>query len=739
MNSHRRYLFLIIGILVLAVGGLLAKKFFQKSMTKESSDRKITHENQVRNEEICRNLTELTAGRKVRLVWVESPSASNPDIFARGDKLHLGTFDSQAGGYRRLSKTPGNYSRPIITPDGQHVLYTDNPQTKNGQPVAWNPRIHAVSWDGRDHHELQSGYCVHSWLDPVTHKVWVYALKTLNLHNKLALDGETLIRFLLEDPGKVEELWTGTGLTTDNLQISRDGRYIGAQFPWPDVGCGDLQSGLHQKFETGCWSSFAPDDSYLLASFKGTHKELTMTDPIEKKHWKVSVGTTSGYKNQPSYHPRWSNDPRFLTMTGPYPPPHKQKDKASGKVIKSKDGVGADVYLGRFSAGMDKIEKWVRLTDNVIGDFYPDAWIEGGGQSSLASFPQKREWIFPASDAKTWPVDRNELLFYWSNSGTSDEIVGRHSGCRAIGHGIGRFTKSREMLLDGGWFGTESATADVMATALPTAKALTIELLCAESSALPPTTTVRLFALEDATGNPYLEISRTANELTFTSPAESLAAEALEFRASAPHQGSEAAHLVLQILPEKISLFLAGMEAASLPLTTPVNFGNLSQPRLVFGQAQPVPAGWEARMQNVAVYLRACPVSEIQAMASASKPSEVEATPKIRLKARLLSATEPDMDMLASYQRMLVDHTYEVVKVLDGKYEAKKIVVLHWAVLDRLPVPGIPKEIGVECELTLESAEAHSELESELQIIESDDLAAAVYFDVATPQNPIAE
>lgn len=738
-HSSRKNLLLIMGILVLAIGGLVARKFLGKPDEEKPADRTGKREDQARNEATCHDLAEMAGGRKVRLVWVESTSTSNPDIFARSEALHLGTFDSQAGGYRRLTKKPGNYSRPIITPDGRQVLYTANPQTKQGTPVAWNPRIHALNWDGGNDLELLSGFCVDAWQDPATGKVWVYALSTLSSHNKLALDGETLVRFQLDDPGKVEAIWKVTGLSTDNLQISRDGRYMGAQFPWPDVGCGDLQSGLHQKFETGCWSSFAPDNSYLLSSFKGTHKDLTLTDPIEKKHWKVSVGTTSGYKNQPSYHPRWSNDPRFMTMTGPYPPSHKERHQGSGKVKKSRDGVVADVYLGRFSAEMDKIEKWLRITNNSFGDFYPDAWIESGEQATLSAFPQQRAWNFPAADSTIWPVDRKELLYYWSNGATSDEIIGRHSGCRVIGHGVGRFTRGREMLLDGGWFGTDAATTEVLATALPASSALTIEFLCAESIALPASATVRLLALEDADGDAYFEISRSAEEISFTSPAGKLGAAALELRASAAHQGSEPAHLVLQITQEKISLYLAGVETASLPLSVPINFANLTRARLVLGQARPVPKGWEGRMQNVAVYGRDCPVSEIQAMASTSKTNSLEATPRIRLKARLLLATEPDMDMLASYQRMLVDHTYEVVQVLDGEYEPKKIVVLHWAVLDRLPVPGIPKEIGEEYELTLESAEAHPELESELQIIESDDLAAAIYVDITTPENPIAE
>ena len=94
------------------------------------------------------------------------------------------------------------------------------------------------------------------------------------------------------------------------------------------------------------------------------------------------------------------------------------------------------------------------------------------------------------------------------------------------------------------------------------------------------------------------------------------------------------------------------------------------------------------------------------------------------------------MDMLASYQRMLVDHTYEVEEVLEGSLDAKTILVLHWAVLERKPVPGIPREVGEVYELTLESLEAHPELESELQMNGSEDLSLGLYMDTSTPANP---
>ena len=93
-HSSRKNLLLIMGILVLAIGGLVARKFLGKPDEEKPADRTGKREDQARNEATCHDLAEMAGGRKVRLVWVESTSTSNPDIFARSEALHLGTFDS---------------------------------------------------------------------------------------------------------------------------------------------------------------------------------------------------------------------------------------------------------------------------------------------------------------------------------------------------------------------------------------------------------------------------------------------------------------------------------------------------------------------------------------------------------------------------------------------------------------------------------------------------------------------
>ena len=750
-NTFRKSLLIFLGLTMLIAGGIAAKKILKKKDAKSPPAAKGREEKPKRpdkfpeaakpptqefSSETARHLAELTDGRRVRLVWVECVSSTNPDIFTRGKNLRLAGFDSQDGGYRRFTEKPGSYSRPILTPDGQNILFTVSPASPAGAPVSWDPRIHLMSWDGKTQQELLPGYALDAIQDPTTKEIWVYALEKLNPHTKLALDGEGMFRFLLSDPTKREMVWNQTSLSTDNLQLSRDGRYFGAQMPWPEGGWGDLTSGLHQKLESGCWTSFAPDNSYLFWIFKGTHKALTLVDTATKKSWQVDVSKTPGFKNQPTYHPRWSNDPRFLTMTGPYPPPRKKKDKRTGKSTVTKNGVQAEIYFGKFSEKMDAVENWVRITNNSYGDFYPDAWIEGGEAAVLAVFPQSQGLKISKKNPDDWPPNVTDLLYVWGNAGTSNEIAGRHGSCQAMGHGIGRFDRGREMLLDGGWFGTEPATTEVLAKSLPTATSLSLEFLFAESAVLPADATVRLVSLEDASGQPYFEMIRSHDALTFSSPAGKLGTEALELRAPLVHIGPQETHLVFQITPEHLVWFHKGAEIASSPLSAPPQFQNLRDAHLIFGQAKPVPADWRAQLQNVALYRRAASEVDLVAMRKASKASATPPALRIRLRAKLLEATEPDMDMLASYQRMLVDHTYEVQEVLEGSLAASKILVLHWAVLDRKPVPGIPREVGDVYELTLESLEAHPELESELQMNGSEDLSLGLYMDTSTPANP---
>jgi hypothetical protein len=67
-------------------------------------------------------------------------------------------------------------------------------------------------------------------------------------------------------------------------------------------------------------------------------------------------------------HPRWTNHPRFLTLTGPYNQGGPNQSRTGGKQT--------EVYVGRFSEDFSRVEAWARVTDNAWGDSHPDVWID---------------------------------------------------------------------------------------------------------------------------------------------------------------------------------------------------------------------------------------------------------------------------------------------------------------------------------------------------------------------------
>ena len=80
---------------------------------------------------------ETFTGGHTRVVWLTD--AENKDSFAGHNKLRLMGYDSRDGkGERVICGERANYHRPLITPDGERIVYS-NRQTR---------RIYAVNWDG---------------------------------------------------------------------------------------------------------------------------------------------------------------------------------------------------------------------------------------------------------------------------------------------------------------------------------------------------------------------------------------------------------------------------------------------------------------------------------------------------------------------------------------------------------------------------------------------------------------
>ena len=250
-----------------------------------------------------------------------------------------------------------NYAKPLITPAGDRIVFSNRHERS----------VYVVHWDGTGLRRLTDGFALEVWRDPGTGVEWVYV--ATGEADTQALSYHQVQRHRIDDPGEGALVWDRSPVSEDNFQVSADGRRGGGVFPWPDVGLADLVSHRWSKLGEGCWTALAPGDLGLLWYFDGTHRNLTLVNTDRDERWRIRINDAPGIAGFEVYHPRWSNHPRFLTMTGPY-----VVGNASNRI---RGGGGrVEVYLGRFGEDFRTIETWMQVTRNEGADFYPDAWID---------------------------------------------------------------------------------------------------------------------------------------------------------------------------------------------------------------------------------------------------------------------------------------------------------------------------------------------------------------------------
>lgn len=292
-----------------------------------------------------------------RVAWCQD-AGNGSDAGAESNQLRLMGLDTEDGrGERAILSKLSNYAKPLLTPRGDRVVFSNRQEQK----------IYTVNWDGSSLRPVTDGFALAVWEDPQNSNVWVYAGTPVT--NSTALCN--IRRHLLAQSSVSKPVWDKTLVDIDNFQLSADGRYASGQFPWPACGILELPNGAAHKIGDGCWPSLAPDNSYRFWFFDGAHRNLTLFDYATNRRWVVNINRAPGINGFEVYHPRWSNHPRFMTMTGPYAVGDSDNRIRGG-------GAGVEIYIGRFSPDFQKIEQWVQVTHNTNADFFPDVWIEGG-------------------------------------------------------------------------------------------------------------------------------------------------------------------------------------------------------------------------------------------------------------------------------------------------------------------------------------------------------------------------
>ncbi len=621
-------------------------------------------------------------GSPTRVVWTQARDGSH-----YGDNAYLvGMCTEDGKGEHRLLSEPGNFAKPVLSPDGRQVIYSDRKSNT----------FYALHWDGSDHRELGKGYASDVWRDPSDGHLWVYYRGG---------DGRTkggVMRLRLDDPETREKVWdkTPTGhKVVPWFRLSADGTHAATAFPYNSCGVADLRSGKWEKYGNGCWASLAPDNSYRYFNFLGSHREIGFHEAGKREYRKIFVAGGPGVGKNKVYFPRWSHDARFLTVTGP-----KFTEKQ-------------EILLGKFDRDYTRVDDWVQISRNDKMDLFGDAWTKRGWEAKLGtkapSIVEKPP--VPRRDLakfKTWPGDQRELVFLWENHhATNQTAAGRL--CRIRARGRAFFGRHYEMILTGGHAMAEEIEQ-------PLAKA------CQANDAITLEATLTAYGSEGEG-----KILSSEGNVALMQKGDQLR---LQLRTSKGEQQLDlgrvdlgrAQHVLVSYRSGNLAAYFNGKEVkATSELSGDLDEWN-PQP-LVFGDGQ-----WDGTLEGINVYARAIDAEEARHKYQlyADRLQKRKPVETLHVEGKLVEMTEtPTVDSLQEYARGMVVHAYEVAKVIDGSESAPKIQVAHWVILDRQILPEMSeRKLGESYDLHLEPLASHPQLESERSFNDCEDFDIPIYY-----------
>jgi len=649
-------------------------------------------------------------GGHTRVVWLTD--AQNKDSFAERNQLQLVGYDSRDGkGERVIWADRANYYRPLITPDGQQIVFS-NKQTR---------KIYVIKWDGSHPRLLKEPGCATEvWRDPDSGKTWVYYQENPSDFTK------PVLRFPIDEPAKVQTIWSSSIIEAlPSFQLSRDGRMAASTFPWPSSGVAELPDVAWRKHRDGCWPSMAPDDSYISWTFDGAHRNLIVTRAGEEGSWTVNISNAPGVKGFEVYHPRWSNDVRYMVMTGPY--------TSGDKSIKLWDGAdGVEIYIGKFNKEFRGMDGWLKLTNSRVGEFFPDVWV-AGGELKLSKFKSSAA-VSAAANSKlaqilksfagkaydnTWPGSRNGLLFQWRDNKDNSQFVNGSGELRNVhlrAEGGARFGPNGEMHILDGAFVLDGAFNKEIRDACKKTDQIAIEAIVT-TLRIPQSGPARIISLSRSPSKRNFTLGQQDDRLVLRLQTSNTNRNGMDFKL-APLEPGKAYHVVVTYKPGLLVCYLNGRIASQ----TGFESGSFDKWRgssysLIFGNEVGGVRPWEGYLDGVAIYSRFVDAEEAAKkfeLADARIAQRRKIDRKI-VKAKMLQkADSPPPEAITPYRRALVINRYKIKEAQDSKLVNRTIQVAEWALLDaKVPATYAQAKPGEVLELDLEPYEAHPQLESE--------------------------
>jgi hypothetical protein len=646
-------------------------------------------------------------GAPVKVVWIQDAGAT-ACVYSERPTLRLMGLDSEDGkGERAILPAIARYAKPLITDDGTRVMFGD-PDKKT---------VNVVNWDGSGLRTvLENATFEDVWTDPQDGTDWFYATVKEQRGEQTV---PVIRRYRLDNPKVSELVWDKT--PTHKFMLSGDGRAAsGGVSDGGNTmqGIFTLPNGGFYGRAGGCWPSMCPDNSLRSWVFTGNHRSINFCVTTDRSTFRgglygVRFDDSPGLTltgRQELYHPRWSNNARFLTATAPLSDWNYEADVKIPNEVAEK----VEIYLGKFTEDFKGIERWVKVTDNQRGDYWPDAWIQPppGPPAWLAAAPVVEE----AAPAAAEP-DRTAQVFTWQTGAVDNQIADPKTGairqCVGLFRDAARFERYHVMDLRGGAFVPE-ATAKPWLDAVRANAAFAIEAALTPLDMPPQGEGVVLAFADDLEGGNVV-LAQRGDLLTLR----------LRGRAGEPLPlvrlpRGRASHLIVSYAAGKLGVFVDGQRVllANAP-TVPVA-GWTEQP-LVFGDAWRRGRNWPGLLEGIGLFGREIGAAEARQRFAALRERQAgrkEAASRVIVEAKLTGTCPPaDPQGIAPYKRCFSIQQYEIVKTVAGAIADKVISVAQWSVLDGRVVPEyLALKAGQTYRLALEPWGEHPEQESERSI-----------------------
>ncbi len=675
-------------------------------------------------------------GAQTRLVWVQDagPSAC---VFSEKPTLRLMGYDTDDGkGERPILPGIGWYAKPQLTADGKRVVFAD-----------WaDHSINVVNFDGTGRRLIVKD--VEEWsntsvlTDPLSGVAWAYASIMEKRGDQQVF---TIRRYQIDHPEVNELIWDKSKV--DMFMMNGDGRFAsggggGAGGNTPQ-GVFSLPNNYFAQRAGGCQPSMSPDNSLRSWVFTGNHRSIhfcVTTDPRTGKGYTYGVDftkapglTVSG--QQEMYHPRWSNNVRFLSLGAPFEQWNYEAEAKIPMAVAEK----VELYVGKFTEDMKGIERWVQVTHNTHGDYWADTWIKPAVWPPAwanTSGPTATEADSAATKAEP---DRAAQVFVWTTGSDNNQIVDPKTGairqCMGLMRDAARYGRNHVMDLTAGAF-VPDATAKPWLEAVQAGNAFAVEAVLTPLAVSPSGEGVVLaFADDLETGN--IVLSQRGDMLSLR----------LKGRAGEPLPlvrlpRDRASHVVVSYAPGKLAVFVNGQRVL-LGNSTEVAVSSWTAQPVIFGDAVRGGHNWPGLLEGIGLFGREIGQAEArqrfeaQQARSAGRKATVELAIVEAKLTGVCAAADPKG--IAPYKRCLSVQQFEVVKTITGKLADKVINVAQWSVLDGRVVPEyLEFKAGETYQLALERWADHPEQESE-RMISGDFEEQELFYQVRGPAAPAAK